>query len=621
MIFRSAVLLFVMINTALPLQMSALSIYEIANKNNIEIDHFKLYKDYEFDSLNVCLLANRPYEVMENTTIRAAANKTQVLRFQLCNNSQEQKSRFLYFTSIDFSSITAYSSGGDKVIEEIEKVGFDYPHFSRTFKNSRPIFEFKVSSNSCQTIYLKIDQKYLSVDTRIYLYTAAQLSQKLEDMSFDGGVDIGISMTYLVATFILILFSRSRQNTYYFIYLFGNVLYIIYSRAYSILYAALVDNPLNHLFFCAPFISISIGSIGFIGLFQEFFALAKTRKKLNLFFNLLKTGCVSALLGLIFWPEFVPFNPLFLNKMVIVMAILSMLCLLSIFISGLGIYTQTKNKFFLLYILTFSPMFLYIFVMWGMEAQIFAKSEFLYNNGQIGIILIEVFVIGSLLAYRVYAEKLAYTKSIISERNQIVEDLHSGIMPEIEILSLLNQQKIRPFNQGLAERIDELQKEIREDIRSLMWVLNTHKYYLLDQHLTKIRSVVQNRLKYTDIKFQVTTSPVLIPEDVKISFLINYHLFQMIKELANNSAKHSKAKNLNLEFHYSPSRLDLLFTDDGIGFDLTQELENNSFSNRGLRELYSRAKKMNAGITITTAINKGVKINLKIPLNPIGLLT
>jgi len=265
-------------------------------------------------------------------------------------------------------------------------------------------------------------------------------------------------------------------------------------------------------------------------------------------------------------------------------------------------------------------MFIYIFVMWGMEAQVIEKSDFLYENGQIGIILIEVFVIGSLLAYRVYAEKLAYTKSIISERNQIVEDLHSGLMPEIEILSLLNQQKIKPFNQELSERIDELQKEIREDIRSLMWVLNTHKYYLLDQHLTKIRSVVQNRLKYTDIKSQVTTSPVLIPEDVKISFLINYHLFQIVKELTNNSAKHSKAKNLNLEFHYSPNRLDLLFTDDGIGFNLTQKLEKNPFSKRGLRELYSRAEKMNADITITTAINQGVKIQLKIPLNPIGLL-
>jgi len=258
--------------------------------------------------------------------------------------------------------------------------------------------------------------------------------------------------------------------------------------------------------------------------------------------------------------------------------------------------------------------------MWGMEAQVFEKSDFLYENGQIGIILIEVFVVGSLLAYRVYAEKLAYTKSIVSERNQIVEDLHSGLMPEIEILSLLNQQKIKPFNQELSVRIDELQKEIREDIRSLMWVLNTHKYYLLDQHLTKIRSVVQNRIKYTDIKFQVTTSPVLIPEDVKISFLINYHLFQMIKELANNSAKHSKAKNLNLEFHYSPNRLDLLFTDDGIGFDLTQELKKNTFSKRGIRELYSRAEKMNADLNISTGLNEGFKMQLKIPLNPIELL-
>jgi len=610
----------VIIYTVLPLRLSALNIYEVANDHKLEINYFKLYKDYKPDSLNLGLLANRPFEGMKNTTIDAKANISQIISFQLCNNSEKQKSRYLYFTSIDFSSISIYTSEDDKMVKEIGKIGCDHPHSSRNFINSRPIFELTVGSNSCQTIYLKIDQKYLSVNTRIYLYTAAQLTEKIEDMSFDGGVDIGISMTYFVATFILILFSRSRQNTCYFIYLSGNVLYIIYSRAYSFLYAALMDNPVNHLFFCAPFISIAIASIGFIGLFQEFFDIDKRSKKLNLFYNLFKMVMLAALLGLLFWPYLTKYDSLFLNKLVIILAILSMFCLLSIFASGLGIYIQTKNKYFLLYILTFSPMFIYIFVMWGMEAQVFEKSDFLYENGQIGIILIEVFVVGSLLAYRVYAEKLAYTKSIVSERNQIVEDLHSGLMPEIEILSLLNQQKIKPFNQELSVRIDELQKEIREDIRSLMWVLNTHKYYLLDQHLTKIRSVVQNRIKYTDIKFQVTTSPVLIPEDVKISFLINYHLFQMIKELANNSAKHSKAKNLNLEFHYSPNRLDLLFTDDGIGFDLTQELKKNTFSKRGIRELYSRAEKMNADLNISTGLNEGFKMQLKIPLNPIELL-
>jgi len=598
----------------LPLCLFSNNTYEISTGKGIEVRNYSLFEISNEATFSLEAISSSKEVAKENSVLFTEANTSQVLLFEICNSGNSQQSRFLNFNSIDYSSIVAYTYDQNGTLQLIDKIGYDHAYHERKFVNSRPIFEFLVQPENCIDIYLHIKQKFLPVNSKMFLDTSKELANRIEDNAFTGGINIGIIFTYLAIALIFILFFRDPQNKYYVIYILGNALYVLYSRANSFAYAVLSDNYLDYLFFCAPFISICIASYGFSGLFQHFFNLKHRNKNLNRFFNFLRYSYIFFLTGLLFWPWLTELNQNLLIYWIMLIAIWMITAIVSAVISGLYLYKKSKNNYHLIFILNFTPSFLFILVMWGMEAQYFEKSDLLYENGAMIVIMIEAIIIGSLLAYRTHQEKLSYQRNIISERKQIVDDLHSGLMPEIEILSLLNQQEIKPLNEKLSITIDELQNDIREDIRSLMWVLNTHQFYYLYQTLTKLRNVVQSRLQHTNISFQVNSSPILIPEKVKITFLINYHLYQIVKESVNNTAKHSNANNFSLEVNYHPNQLSINLSDDGDGFDLEEELATSSTNKRGLREFHSRAEKMNAYIKIETSKNCGFKLQLVIPL-------
>lgn len=89
--------------------------------------------------------------------------------------------------------------------------------------------------------------------------------------------------------------------------------------------------------------------------------------------------------------------------------------------------------------------------------------------------------------------------------------------------------------------------------------------------------------------------------------LIIYRIFQ---EIIQNTIKHSAANNFIVRLDYQLHHLDILFEDDGVGFDpKDMNLPN------GLNNLQTRTKSINASIDIETAINQGTKIKIKIPYN------
>jgi signal transduction histidine kinase len=89
--------------------------------------------------------------------------------------------------------------------------------------------------------------------------------------------------------------------------------------------------------------------------------------------------------------------------------------------------------------------------------------------------------------------------------------------------------------------------------------------------------------------------------------LVIYRIFQ---EIIQNTIKHSAAKNFIVQLDYRQNHLDILFEDDGVGF----EPKDMSLPN-GLNNLQARAKSINSKIDIQSAIGVGTKITIQIPYN------
>ncbi len=89
-------------------------------------------------------------------------------------------------------------------------------------------------------------------------------------------------------------------------------------------------------------------------------------------------------------------------------------------------------------------------------------------------------------------------------------------------------------------------------------------------------------------------------------------LFRIVQEAINNSIKHAKASNINIEIVYSITYLSIVITDDGQGFNnIQQQICKDGL---GLQNMQNRAILIGATCTIASTINKGTTININLPI-------
>jgi len=86
--------------------------------------------------------------------------------------------------------------------------------------------------------------------------------------------------------------------------------------------------------------------------------------------------------------------------------------------------------------------------------------------------------------------------------------------------------------------------------------------------------------------------------------LIDSVLYQAIKELINNTLKHSSAKNIKLELKSKNNQIILYYKDDGIGFDVSKTIDNGS--GLGLNNIINKIKTIKGTCDFHSEKNKGL---------------
>jgi signal transduction histidine kinase len=96
---------------------------------------------------------------------------------------------------------------------------------------------------------------------------------------------------------------------------------------------------------------------------------------------------------------------------------------------------------------------------------------------------------------------------------------------------------------------------------------------------------------------------------------VTVFLFQAVRELLANVAKHSKASNCTVSLKTKGEKLKVEVDDDGIGFDATlvgsMGTEGNHFGFFSIRE---RLEPLGGSIKVFSKPNKGTRVTLVAPL-------
>lgn len=205
-------------------------------------------------------------------------------------------------------------------------------------------------------------------------------------------------------------------------------------------------------------------------------------------------------------------------------------------------------------------------------------------------------------------EELLYSNLMTqeAERKRIARDLHDEIGSKLNII-LLNTHRLKSKDNNDKE-ILEIMAEVESTINTTIDSTRRISHELLPPTLEDfgfIETMLElqynmNKLEELSIEFNVLENHGAINDD-----LIELNLFRVLQELINNSLRHGKATEINVDFSVGKSNLKLSYSDNGVGFD-KENIENKK--GLGMKNIESRLQMIKADSDYQSAPGKGFQM-------------
>jgi signal transduction histidine kinase len=217
-----------------------------------------------------------------------------------------------------------------------------------------------------------------------------------------------------------------------------------------------------------------------------------------------------------------------------------------------------------------------------------------------------------------------YEKEMLRSQLEIQENTFKTISQELHdnIGQMLSVVKLSLSALPLEKdhKAQELVKHSQEVLNKAIVDLSDLNKSLHPDRITDIGLAESIRFELAAIKrsgllkvqFSVVGKEVRLPDEKAI------FLFRIFQEILNNVLKHSKATNINVVIAYdSDNTFVMEVEDNGVGFATDRKGSPLSFSKGvGLTSIFNRAKLIGADINMTSVINQGTRVIIKVISQP-----
>jgi signal transduction histidine kinase len=193
------------------------------------------------------------------------------------------------------------------------------------------------------------------------------------------------------------------------------------------------------------------------------------------------------------------------------------------------------------------------------------------------------------------------------QNKKLAEELHDTVSQTLFASNILSESIERSWQKSPKKSLDNI-KKIKDLNESALKEMRRIIYDLMPQKIkgTNLDELIKNflkNLKRNDIKARIETKG-----KGKYSSIITYQAYRIAQEAINNIIKHSKADRMNIDISQDPKKLQVLISDNGIGFNTG---DRSSKKNFGLNIMRDRAKTINASLTIKSVSGKGTTVLLE----------
>jgi signal transduction histidine kinase len=190
-------------------------------------------------------------------------------------------------------------------------------------------------------------------------------------------------------------------------------------------------------------------------------------------------------------------------------------------------------------------------------------------------------------------------------RTKIAKELHDSIGGNLAAIKLqLNTVAANPDAlQTIQKQLDETYQQVRDLSHNLI-----PEKFSQNNFCTLLEEYQKNLAGINNLK----TSFVAYPRP-KIDLIVEnlqMEIYKIIQELVTNTLKHANATLIELQLNCIDDNLNILFEDNGIGFD-SQKKEGGI----GFKNINSRLYNVSGSMEIDSMLNRGTIVNIDIPLN------
>ena len=252
-----------------------------------------------------------------------------------------------------------------------------------------------------------------------------------------------------------------------------------------------------------------------------------------------------------------------------------------------------------------------------------ALSEKKSQSRNFAYVLTGLLFISSVYVFYRYRrrKKMEMEQAKLKDRLMISRGLHDDMgstLSSISVYSKVAQVKSEENNKDelndVLEKISMASSEMVAEMNDTVWAINPGNDNM-EKIIWRMESFAKPLIAARNIHFSFQYNKEIYSVHLEMENRKNFYL--VFKEAVNNAIKYSGAAELKVELTQSNNHLELLVKDDGVGFNVEQEMKepSPSLSGNGLRNMQMRSKEMKGELQINSIPGEGTKIKLSIPIS------
>lgn len=213
-------------------------------------------------------------------------------------------------------------------------------------------------------------------------------------------------------------------------------------------------------------------------------------------------------------------------------------------------------------------------------------------------------------------------QTINDAKSKISRDLHDVTIQSIYATGLglkyTKRNLASSSNADITSELDSAIKGLNKTIKHLRFYITALEYP--DFYKDGLRNTLEEIISEFETTNGIKCETIFEGTSEQDFPLVHLHqIAQIVKEALTNISKHAEATKVLIKVCFNEGHVEILVSDDGIGFAIENSLknaENSSFKNEksfGLKNMEERAKNIEAQVNVYSEAGLGTKVHLKVP--------